>query len=129
MRLFQAPMLRKQLENWSRNHRFLRGQPMAMYDTWSVGILFRASSNVGTVMAASARSTKKLNAAVERQNALFAAQRRVLRAQASIYAGIAVGIGAMAATGVEGAARLALAMTTVHNATAATREQMKSLTA
>lgn len=101
-----------------------------MVESWTIGIILRATSNLTTVMTAGARSTVTQNGALKEQNRLLAAnaeRQRILRSQIALYGGSAALLGAGIVTGVRQASALQQSMVGVQIATHATSVQLRDL--
>lgn len=91
-----------------------------MFESWSVGVFIRATSNIARVMMGGAQATRVLNSQIGAQNKLLtlsAERQKVLRAQATLAAGVASAGTLAILTGIRGAADLQSAMTSVGIAT------------
>jgi TP901 family phage tail tape measure protein len=88
-----------------------------MFESWSVGIIFRATSNVAAVMAQTRASTTGANTAIARQNALLERQQRILRSRAMVAGGVALGGAFIIGAGIKNAADLQNSMVAVEIAT------------
>lgn len=104
---------------------------MSFFESWSIGILIRATSNAAQTFTATARAASSANSVLDRHNALLrtTAQRQAaLRAQISatnqvagvfntVFKGLGTASGAAIFSGIKGAADLQSAMTSVAVAT------------
>lgn len=97
-----------------------------MFESWMVGIAFRATSNVARVMSQSSQATDVANRSLSRQNTLLEEHRKkVLAARAAIAGGIAFGGALAIGVGIKQAADLQQAMTSVGIATGLAGDQLQ----
>lgn len=103
------------------------------WESWSIGVFIRASSNVSQVMAGISSSSARANTGIGQTNRLLSQQEAQIRRMRAMQAGayIGAGVAAVGATaivaGVRGAAQLQMAMTTVGQATGSTRGELAKL--
>lgn len=100
-----------------------------MFETWSVGVAIRATSNIARLMSSGAQATGIANRSIERQNALLginANRQKFLSAQVKIFGGVAGGMALGIGLGIKQASNLQQAMVAVGIATETSGKQLQS---
>jgi TP901 family phage tail tape measure protein len=101
-----------------------------MFESWAIGVVIRATSNVPQVMTAAAGSVGTLNTRLSLANKrmkMLELQAAQLRGIATLLGGISLAGGAVIAYSLDQASKLQLAMTTVQMVTHSTADEMERL--